>query len=276
MLVEGTVVALTVGKVISDLYESDKLDESANNKSLKAMNRMEEAKAAQRLKQEDAKQSMLRLGNRKKGILNSSMKQFLDLYSQLKKINFIETDGVRELLDLPAGFTEEVSGQIIYASQPMTQSETVSTFLVNGVFFGFFGGVSSVMKKDSERNLQMAGVRAKQARAIEMQAQTVSLAYDAIIERSNLITDVLTKLNVFFIKSLNHTQSIIEKNGLDKQQYSGEERQALAVCVNLAVAIKKIIDTPLLDEDGQIMEQSKAAIEMGHQCLQMVNYEMMK
>ena len=87
MILEAS-AAIGVGKMIYDMYQSDKMDEMALNKSLKSMNRMEEAKAAQRVKKEDAKQSMLRLGNRKRGILGSSMKQFVEVYGQIKKINF--------------------------------------------------------------------------------------------------------------------------------------------------------------------------------------------
>lgn len=268
--------AISVGKVIYNMYQSDKMDEMALNKSLKSMNRMEEAKAAQRVKREDAKQSMLRLGNRKKGILGSSMKRFIEVYEQIKEINFIEKDGSMELKYLPAVWESEIISQVSYASAPMTDGEIVTSMVVNGFFWGIGGGVSALIKKDSERNLEMAQARAKQARIIAEQANTVSLAYEAIIERSNQITDVLTKLNLLFVKSLANTENIISERGADKTKYSFSDRENLAVCINLASAVKKIIDTPLLDETGEIAAKSLEAIRIGQEYIQKINCEINK
>lgn len=272
MIVEG--VAIGVGKMIYDMYQSDKLDSQASATSLKAMNRMEEAKAAQRLKVDEAKKSMLRLGNRKKGILISSMTTFLELYQQLIKIDFAELDGIKELSEFPSTMVQEVGSQISFASNPMSDGETVATVVINSFLFGTLGGISAAIKKDSERNLDMAQARAKQARAIAAQANTISLAYEAITERSNRITDVLTKLNLLFAKSLSYTKQIVDKNGTDKRNYSLTEREGLATCISLAAAVKKIIDTPLLDAEGEITIQSLSAIQIGEGYLQEIDTAM--
>lgn len=271
MIAEG--IAIGVSKMIYDMYQSDKLDAQASATSLKAMNRSEEAKARLHRKIEDTKVSMLRLGNRKKGILTSTMETFLTVYQQLKKINFTKTDGITELSDLPAAMIQEVRSQISFVGNPMSDGETVATVVVNSFFFGGLGGISAAIKKDAERNLGMARATAKQAKAMETQANTLTLAYDAIIERSNRVTDVLTKLNLLLVKSLAHTKLIIEKNGTDKHKYSVVEREGLATCINLAVAVKKIIDTPLLDEGGEITVQSFNAIQVGEQYLQEISFE---
>lgn len=274
--ITGAIVIGTLGKVINDFHQSDKLSSRASEKNSKSMNQIEEAKAAQRLKQEEARQIMIRLGNRKKGILSSSMIRFLDVYEQLKKINFVATDGIAELSNLPSTLTEEISSQISYVSTPITESELMSTFVFNSLFWGIAGGISASIKKDSQRNLDMAQARAKQARAIVEQTTTISLAYEAVFERANRITDVLTKLNLLFSKSLLNTQDIIEKNGVNKNNYSLIERESLATCINLAKAVKSIIDTPLLDETGEITVQSLKTIEIGQHYLQEINFEVNK
>jgi hypothetical protein len=272
--ITGAIVAGVLGKVVNDFRQSDKLSSQASEKNLKSMNQIEEARAAQRLKQEEARQAMIRLGNRKKGILSSSMKKFLGVYEQLKKINFVVTDGIAELSNLPSTLTEELSGQILYVSTHMTEKELISTFVFNSLIWGVAGGISTSIKKDSQRKLDMAQARAKQARAIAEQTTTIGLAYEAVFERANRITDVLTKLNLLFLKSLSNTQDIIEKNGTDKNNYSLQERESLAICINLAKAVKSIIDTPLLDESGKITIQSLKAIENGQNYLQKINCEM--
>lgn len=275
MILEAS-AAIGVGKMIYDMYQSDKMDEMALNKSLKSMNRMEEAKAAQRVKKEDAKQSMLRLGNRKRGILGSSMKQFVEVYGQIKKINFFEKNGVTDFKLLPQVWESEIISQISYASASMTDREMVTTMVVNGFFWGIGGGISALVKKDSQRNLDMAQARAKQARVIAEQANTVGLAYEAITERSNQITDVLTKLNLLFVKSLANTERIISERGMDKLNYSLSDRENLAVCMNLAAAVKNMIDTPLLDETGEITAKSLEAIKIGQEHIQRINFEINK
>ena len=274
--ITGAIVAGVLGKVVNDFHQSDKLSSQASEKNLKSMNQIEEAKAAQRLKQEEARQAMIRLGNRKKGILSSSMKKFLDIYEQLKKINFSVTDGISELSNLPSTLTEEISNRISYVSTPMTEGELMSTFIFNSLIWGVAGGISASIKKDSQRNLDIAQARAKQARAITEQANTIGLAYEAVFERANRITDVLTQLNLLFVKCLSNTQDIIEKNGANKNNYSLRERESLAVCINLAKAVKLMIDTPLLDKSGRITNQSLKAIESGQNYLKKIGFEMTK
>ena len=46
---------------------------------------------------EKTEKSLIRLANRKKGILSTSIKNFIDLYSQIMKINFKEGEGIKEL-----------------------------------------------------------------------------------------------------------------------------------------------------------------------------------
>ena len=166
--------------------------------------------------------------------------------------------------------------QISYASASMTDREMVTTMVVNGFFWGIGGGISALVKKDSQRNLDMAQARAKQARVIAEQANTVGLAYEAITERSNQITDVLTKLNLLFVKSLANTERIISERGMDKLNYSLSDRENLAVCMNLAAAVKNMIDTPLLDETGEITAKALEAIKIGQEHIQRINFEINK
>jgi hypothetical protein len=81
------------------------------------------------------------------------------------------------------------------------------------------------------------------------------------------MTDVLTRLNILFTKSIKYTNEIIDKNGLDKNNYSPEERKSLGTCINLAGTVKTILDVPIIDENNELTEKSMIAVLMGEQSL---------
>jgi len=60
---------------------------------------------------------------------------------------------------------------------------------------------------------------------------------------------------------------------VDRRNYSEHERESIQLCMNFASTIKIILDTPLLDEDGKIMEQTLSAIEIGESYLEKINSE---
>lgn len=290
-----------LAKVIYDMNESDKINERAQTKSLKAMNRLAEANLLAQQQIEAAKLSILRLANRKRGILTSSMKSFLDIYEKIKVINFTEGEGIKELSDFTIDIRQELNYQISVASVPMTEKEAMASLfsmallgsgvsplaqtapcMATGVVAGPVGRiaaasmvVSASIKQDANKNLHMASAISKQANVISEQAKTISIAYDAVSQRADRITDVLTKLNVLFVKILQITKESIDKNGSDKTRYTLDERKKLAVCVNLAGAIKDILDTPLLNEKGDITLKSLEAIQTGEEYIGKINAVLM-
>lgn len=132
---------------------------------------------------------------------------------------------------------------------------------VTAVALPFVAGLS--IKKDAEGKLKEAGQIAKQSKLQQTHYENVALSYAAIEIRCNKMTDILTKLNIIFKKSLDYSFKLIEKNGIDKNNYSSNDRKSLAGCINLAKAVKGILDVPLLDENNEISKSSLEAIELG-------------
>jgi hypothetical protein len=129
------------------------------------------------------------------------------------------------------------------------------------------GALAASITDDAQRNLDAARIHSKQADAAVMVEKTVSLSYQAITERANRMTDVLTRLNILFTKSIKYTNEIIDRNGLDKNNYSSEERKSLGTCINLAGTVKTILDVPIIDENNELTEKSMIAVLMGEQSL---------
>ena len=49
------------------------------------------------------------------------------------------------------------------------------------------------------------------------------------------------------------------------------KRLSLAVCINLAKAIKDLLDAPIIDQNSEVSQKSLEAVQKGEQCLQAVN-----
>lgn len=273
MIVEG-LTALTVGKVIHDMRQSDQLNEQAKKKMVKSFSRIADAQIAQKEEEEVMQNAVLRLTNRKRAILATSMKDFLHVYEKLLKINFVESDGIKELEEFTPAIAEDLHMQIS-TIQGMPQMPVVTKNVVVGwLIGGFFGAVSSSIVDDSKKNLDMSRMQSRQADVIAQQAQGITLVYQAVTERASSMADVLTKLNMLFIKGIRYTDALMERKGVEKRNYTLEDRKALAACINLAGAVKGILDVPIIDTKGEITQKSLETIQLGEHYLQEINFAM--
>ena len=87
--------------------------------------------------------------------------------------------------------------------------------------------------------------------------------YDMIIGRADRISNILMRLNVLFMASIQQTDKTIQKNGLDIRNYTEYEKGVLMTCVNIAVAMADMMNIPVLDEGGQLSEKAAGMIASG-------------
>ena len=293
MLLEATIIG---GKYIHDMMKSDKLEQQAVDKTIRSLDKLSKAQAERNAAKECMNQEVIRFGNRKRGILFSSMQQFVDLYKRIIKINFSKKEEAAIFKNFPV-----IEQSVMELNVKMVQKDiktpgptknVVAGCLVGGVgglsggilnlslgasniaamgAGAFVGAVSSSIVDDSKRKLEMANIEAKRARMLAIQNNSIELAYDAITQRVTRMTDVLTKLNVMFVKSIHNTEKIIDKNGVDKRNYSKADREQLATCIDLVVTIKKFIDAPIVDEEGKVTKKSEEVLMLGNTCINQVN-----
>lgn len=271
MLIESALLFGGAAKIINDLKTSDELNEQARKKNIRALSRVAEAQIEQKDAESAMNQEILRLYNRKKAILSTSMDSFLHLYEKIMKINFTETEGIIELKNFTPEIRKEIYTDINTARSTAPMPVITKNVVVGLLLGGLTGAITSSIVDDSQRNLDEARIRARQAEAVALQAQTISLSYQGITERVKRITDVLTKLNILFVKGIRYSNELIDKNGIDKSRYSFSDRQSLAVCINLAKAIKDLLDAPIIDQNSEVSQKSLEAVQKGEQCLQAVN-----
>lgn len=262
---------LAMGKMVYDVKKADSLNEQATRKSVKAFTRASEAQLAREQSQEIMEKAVIKLINRKKAVLCTSMDSFLKLYERIIKINFTKGDGIEELEGFSPSLIEETHMYIVAAGKISDKSVITKNLVTGYLMGGVIGAVAGSFVDDAQYKLDTARIVEKQAEATAIHEDTISLSCQAITERVKRMTEVLTKLNFFFNKSIKYTNEVIDKNGADKNNYSREERKGLAICLNLAGAVKNVLDAPIIDEKGEITKKSMEAIMNGEKNLEKIS-----
>lgn len=99
------------------------------------------------------------------------------------------------------------------------------------------------------------------ARAFKEDANNVRVACNAIRMRANLFENLLIKLDSYFEPALYEFRRIVNTTGTDYSKYSMEERKTVAASLSLVSAIKAVIDTPILSEDGALTKESEQTVD---------------
>ncbi|QNK58180.1 hypothetical protein [Paenibacillus sp. PAMC21692] len=106
------------------------------------------------------------------------------------------------------------------------------------------------------------------AKAFKAQAKNIGIALKAIYTRANQLTELLKKLDVFFVHQVSVLRFIIKSRGMNWDDYSEVEKQEIYKCVQLAKTIKVILDSSLLKQEGQLEEASAYVVENGNKYLE--------
>lgn len=300
------------------MNRSLELDEKAKERSSKAYEISERVKQQRSEKEAQVEKALNKLINRKKAIISTSMKDFVDEFQQLMKVNVTEGEGMKELTGiLPAVMLDEMESMQIVALNPQNKGEDFSLYLLGtlkdtalglgtatvgaivakglaghsvktfvstelaAIVSGPIGiaiaagtavtGISKSIVQDSEREYKSARNMLSQAEAYKEQNEIAMVAMDAIITRADMISDLLAKLNLLFIKNMTVIKALTAQKGYDARNYTREDRENLMVCANLAKTVKEIVNTPLLDKEGNLAQTAVQAIEKGNQYFEAMN-----
>lgn len=257
-----------VGHTFYQTNKSMQMDERARKKYAKAVARQLEAEALVKEKKELADMAIRKLANRKRAIISTSLVKFLDVYEKIMKIDFRPGEGMKELnkqLLLPeeAANIKRVSARI---AEPLKDSEVIACMIKGGLVFG----LGNAIMEDSKRNMAMASARMRTANVAYSEAEALGISLDTVADRCNKIADLLSKLNVLFVKSINNSLGIIEKNGYERSRYNEYERKSLMTCINVASTVKQIIDEPVIDKNGELAVETVKVLEIGNRFVQEV------
>src|SRR5699024_10281135 len=94
------------------------------------------------------------------------------------------------------------------------------------------------------------------AREFREEMNAASTLCIGIRKRAAMFNRFLLSLNSVFEPLVYEMSQIIERNGTDFRLYSNEDKTVIAESMAMAGAIKSILDTPILDVDGNLTPES--------------------
>ena len=114
-----------------------------------------------------------------------------------------------------------------------------------------------VMNASASKNLDNAYSNRSQTQEAIEGMKIIETLCDAITARSEMFYSLIDNLNIFFQEQILQLEAIIHKSGCDYSKYSAQEQSVVAMSLSVAGAIKKILDTPILDRDGKLADESE-------------------
>lgn len=258
-------LGISFGCAVHDMMVADANDAEARRVNYEAFREVEEAARAARDEQERTAKSLLKLSKRKNAVMGSSLPKFVAVFQKVAKIDFQHMDfgGQDFRVALPAEL-DEMRSLTNVAGMGLSDKQLLSTMLFNGMLKGTLGAISGTIRKESEINLHVAYMNSDIADVAASQNQTAKVAIAAIGAKAERYAGCLTKLNYFFVRSIEHIDALIAKNGLHAANYSYEDEEAIRACFNLAETLKILLEQPLFDKNGAVSQQAMCALETGN------------
>ena len=130
--------------------------------------------------------------------------------------------------------------------------------LIAGPALAIFG---SFMSLKASSNLEKAYLNLEKAQKYEKELKAVINACKEISERANKFTNFLTSIDSNFFPLTQKMSQIIVSKGTDYRNFSSDEKKIIGQAITLAGAIKSILDTPILDKDGNLTPESDRIID---------------
>lgn len=251
------------GDLMYHADQANQMDEKALKKYAKAFERSGEAELMVRKKAEDTNKRLLNVAKKKRAIVQNTVPKFVDVYEQIQKV---ELDSKTQLSIINQNDIEKLAvlnSVSISVKKNVTDKELICGLLTKGL--------SKMMVMSSEQYLSAANSQMRASNVVYSQSESICEVYDAITARADRIADLLVKMNVLFLRSIDETASTIERNGLDVRNYSDYDKGVLMTCVNIASAVSDIIDVPVIDENGQICESAMEMILTGENYIAKMN-----
>lgn len=135
----------------------------------------------------------------------------------------------------------------------------LGTTVLGGVVAGPAIAVLGIaMNASASKNLNKAYSNKFEAQRMAEELKTVTSACRGISNRCEVFISLLNKLSELLEKMTHQLEWIVSSSGCDYSAYTDAEQAVVAMSLSVAGAIKKILDTPILAEDGSVTKESKA------------------
>ncbi len=245
--------------LFQQINHADNINKSAMEKNSRAFTKMADAER----KVAQSKKQLMDAINinavRKKAILNYHIKEAKTLLENFETIILLKRGkGTEELglIELKNSLSNYVKVQSLASADMMTNSQLAINFAIFGI-----GGL---MIKESKINAAVASQNMSKASAMQAQADTVSISMEGIAERVDMTTQLLEKLGVLQLAFIKQLKEIWAANGRDAEKYTEQDMNIIDLTIACTMVLYRIINAPILDENGKISIESKEAMEKGN------------
>lgn len=241
------------------------IDEKSMKKNIKAFTKMaEEEEKLKRINQETYNKLEVN-AKRKQAILTCHMSMFSEKYSIIRKIQFAPGKGLKEL-----AFLDNVQKELQMSLEIPALSGGVQLKDSQIIIALALGGIGRLMVMDSQVNQKIASKNMAQADAYSAQIDSMCIALEGIGRHIEIVTNLLEKLGMLYMKMIKQITFLLEANGMDGNNYSDEDIEALNLSLITTKVIYGIINTPMIDSSGTIMSESMRIIKEGQDLLERI------
>ncbi|MBR1805957.1 MAG: hypothetical protein IJ774_06150, partial [Selenomonadaceae bacterium] len=171
------------------------------------------------------------------------------------------SDNVIRSLTLRPENLSAINQMISVSGVQMSTEQTLGTFL----FSWEYGGIGGAIKKDARINLDIAQTRSDEAEVIAHNIDTARIAVEGINDKAESVLKLLTQMNALLLKSIQHTSTLVDRNGFDVERYSDADIDDVMNCCNFAVAVSDVLKAPLFDANGKLSRQVDETLSTGNE-----------
>lgn len=263
MIVEGLVLLGAFG-----LYQIDKstrIDAEAKKTNISAFTQSVEAQKKLELCNKRTFQILEVNAKRKQGLLTCHLKMFQEQYKVIQQIQFKRGRGIEELEKM-----DEIRQQVARFSMLPELSRGRTLTDIQTLVSIALRGIGGYMVMESKSNLQLANLNLSESAAYTAEVDTICIALNGIAEHTELTTKLLEKIGMLYMKSIKNLTQILSQNGMDEDNYTDEDIDAINLALTLTKVVYRIINTPMVDQNGKIERESYKVIHEGEQLLKQI------
>lgn len=207
--------------------------------------------------QKKAKNNLDLLVKKKGEIYNGSFNEFIDTFKNIKQIevsgNMNFSNSLKAIESVTMNYHNNSTSRYIKSEEEALVQGAILGGILGGAYL-----VSGVIKgvrlqyaiEEAEANYSKVKVECEQVKKH-------GIAFVQISESAKQLTIVLTSLNQLLKLSVNEMQQIIATSGTNYKRYTKSEKERIFIAVQVAEAIKKVLDTPVLNKDGKLTYSAK-------------------
>ncbi len=149
-------------------------------------------------------------------------------------------------------------GSLVTGGLGVTGGITVLGGLVAGPALAVMGFVVGAKAK---ANRDKAYSNLAEARKFCEEVRTLQAVCRGIRMRANMFEYLLVRLDTLLQPLVYNINEIINTTGTDYFKYSKEQKDTIAAALSLVGAVKSVLDTPVLTEDGTLTKESETLLE---------------